>query len=96
MANEFSGIKAVFGAPAPDIFFDDATGFDIVNGVLRIDLGTVTRSGPIPPSDPQISVIGRLVMPIETAQRLCLGLYDYLKKTGHDPAEMASGGQTAQ
>lgn len=86
MANELNGAAASFGAPVPDIYIDDIPGFDLINGTLRLDLATFTRADPIPPSDLTVSVIGRLIMPVETAQRLSLGLYDYLKKMGFDPS----------
>lgn len=85
MAKELGGQAAAFGAPVPDIFIDDIPGFDLISGTIRLDLATYTRAEPIPPSDIGVSVIGRLIMPIETAQRLSVGLYDYLKKQGLDP-----------
>jgi len=96
MANEFNGIGALFGATVPDVFADDAVGFEVINGTVRITLGSVGRSEPIPPSDPVMAVIVRLVLPIESAQRLSLGLYDFLQKQGLDPSQIVSGGETAQ
>ena len=95
MAKEYSGLPAVFGAPVPDFFADDATGFEIMNGTVRISLGTIVRSEPVHPSDAAMAIIGRLILPTEAAQRLCLGLYDFLKKQGLDPSDLASGGGTA-
>lgn len=95
MAKEFSGLPAFFGAPVPDVFADDAVGFEVFNGTVRISFGTVVRTEPALPSDAAIAIIGRLVMPIQSAQRLSLGLYDFLQKQGLDPAVLASGDQVA-
>ena len=96
MVKEFNGLPATFGLPVPDVFADEAVAFDIINGTLRIAFGTITRTEPVPPSNASVAVIGRLIMPIESAQRLCLGLYDFLQKQGLDPKSLASGTGTAQ
>lgn len=41
-------------------------------------------------SDMQFVVIGRLVLGVASAQRLALGLFDYLKHQGLDPACVVS------
>lgn len=93
MAKEFKGVAAVFRSTVPDIFVDEITGFDLINGTIRLDLATIIRSEPIPPSDPAVALVGRLILPTESAQRLCLGLYDYLKKQGLDPVAVASSAE---
>ena len=98
MAKEYKGIPAAFGAPVPDTFIDEVTGFDMINGTVRLDLAVYTRVEPIPQSDAVVSVIERLIMPIPTAQRLCVGLFDYLTKQGFDPKDVVGrgGAETAQ
>ena len=96
MAYEAAGLPVSFGSNVPDVFSDDAVMFDIVNGTLRITFGVVGPTEPVPPSPAGMAVIGRLIMPIASAQRLCLGLYDYLEKTGFKPERLVSGDQTAQ
>jgi len=92
MGNEGNGLTMQFGAPVPDVFADDAVMFDMVNGTIRITFGVMTATEPTPPSPVAMAVIGRLILPANAAQRLCLGLYDYLKKIGLDPSEIVSGG----
>lgn len=94
MAKIFKGAPAVFRAPIADIFVDEVTGFDLINGNLRIDLATIVRAEPIPPSDAVVNIIGRLILPTESAQRLCLGLYDYLKNHGLDPVAAAGADES--
>jgi hypothetical protein len=95
MANEAAGLPVQFGASVPDVFADDAVMFDMVNNTVRITFGVVTSTEPAAPSPMGMSVIGRLVLPATSAQRLCLGLYDYLKKQGLDPSDLVSGGNAA-
>jgi hypothetical protein len=85
MAKELGGKAAAFGAPVPDLFIDDIPGYDLLNNTIRLDLATWNRAEPIPPSEITVSVVGRAIMPIETAQRLCVGLYDFLRQHGLDP-----------
>jgi hypothetical protein len=35
-------------------------------------------------------VMGRLVIGVDGAKRLAIGLYDYLKKAGHDPQSLVA------
>jgi hypothetical protein len=95
MANEWGGIPAIFGAPIPDVFADEAAMFDMFNGTLRITFAVAVATEPAAPSPMAMANIGRLVMPIESAQRLSLALYDYLKQRGFDPSALASGDQVA-
>jgi len=96
MANEFDGLPASFGASIPDVFADEAVGFEVINGTVRITFGTVGRGEPVPPSEPKMQIIGRLIIPTGGAQRFCLGLYDFLKKQDLDPAQAVLDGGTTQ
>lgn len=96
MAHEAGGLPISFGANVPDVFADDTIMFDIVNGTLRITFGVVAPTEPAAPSPIGMCAIGRLILPMESAQRLSLGLYDYLKQKGFDPASLGASGQTQQ
>jgi hypothetical protein len=90
MAEEQTPPAFIVNPHAPDIFADAAPSFSLNGGVVRITLATLRplqvggASGPV--------VIGQLVMPLEGAQGLAVGLYDFLKAQGVAP----SSGQTAQ
>jgi hypothetical protein len=79
---------------APDLFADEAMSFHLVDGVVRIVLGTAKNTEGIAPSDIHFVVTGRLLMTVPTAQRFAVGLYDFLKKQGADPgASLAASDQ---
>jgi hypothetical protein len=67
---------------APDIFSSDATGFFVLEGNIIITFESARVNHSTSPGPINRVVIGRLVMPIPAAQRLALGLYDYLEKQG--------------
>lgn len=91
MANEFSGVPVVANPFASDVLADEALGFEIVNGSVRITFASAKMIEGAPPSPMQLVVIGRLVMGIEPTQRLAIGLFDYLKNQGLDPASVLAG-----
>jgi hypothetical protein len=70
---------------APDVFADEATGFFVSGGCVRITFESVRVNHVTTPGPVNRVVIGRLVMPTSGAQRLAAGLYDFLKKQGLDP-----------
>lgn len=67
---------------APDVFCNDATGFFLNEGCITITFEAAHVEHSTSPGPVNRVVIGRLVMPIPGAQRLALGLYDYLEKNG--------------
>ena len=93
MEDDAPGISIV-GGDVPDVFADEALDFDIVNGTLRIRFGVAKRAGSTMPSDQQLVHIGRQIMPLESGQRLAIGLYDMLKNAGYDPASALSSAGT--
>jgi hypothetical protein len=95
MGQEFMGLQVV-GASPGDVFADEAMSFEIVNDTVRITFVVSRNSEPAPPCDKEFAVLGRLVMPLVSAQKLSLGLYDFLKNVGHDPSGLISEGQTPQ
>jgi hypothetical protein len=82
MTNEFAGAPVLANAFSPDVLADEALGFEMINGTVRITLASAKMTDGAPPSDVQLVVIGRLVMGPESAHRLAVGLFDYLKKHG--------------
>lgn len=95
MGNDAGGIPAIGNPFAPDVLVDDALGFELLNGTVRITFGTVKMIDPVPPSDVQMVVAGRLVIGVPGAQRLAIALFDYLKKQGLDPADIMGGSDAA-
>jgi hypothetical protein len=92
---EFMGLPVDGGVNA-DVFADEAMVFDVINGTVRITFGVCREAEPGIGGGRVFSTVGRLVMPAGGAQKLALGLYDFLKKAGLDPSALASEGQTAQ
>lgn len=90
MAREFGGLPIAASPHSPDVFADEALGFEIFGGVVRITFASRTMVDGAPPSDAQWEVIGRLLMPTRGAQRLAVGLFNYLKSIGLDPASTAA------
>lgn len=64
---------------APDVFSTEATGFLVLEGNIGITFESSRVNYSTSPGPVSRVVIGRLVMPIPAAQRLALGLYDFLE-----------------
>jgi len=66
---------------APDMFADEAVGFFIHRGVIRVTFSTGRACHA---SNPEVSrvVTGRLVMPAQAAGELAVELFDFLKRKG--------------
>lgn len=96
MAKEFAGVPIVANSFAPDVLADEALGFELINGTIRITFAVVKMSDGAPPSDVELQVIGRLVMGIGPAQRLAEGLFDYMKQRNLTVDDAAAGGETPQ
>jgi hypothetical protein len=71
---------------APEVFADDALGFFLRGGVVRITFSTGRVDHRTSPGPINRIVVGRMAMPLSGAQDLAMGLYDFLKKMGADPA----------
>ena len=52
------------------------------NGAISITLESIRASHSEPPGPLSRVVVGRLVMPINGAQGLAIGLFDFLEKQG--------------
>jgi len=76
---------------APEVFAEDAVGFLIMNGNVHITVSAPRSNYGVTPPVINRVVIGRLVMPLNGAQGLAVGLYDFLKSRGFDPAQPVPG-----
>lgn len=95
MADDPEQVGVLENPFAPDLFADDAFSFSLKDGTLRITLSTL-KFGALAGGRTANVVVGRVVMPLLGAQRLALGLYDFLKKMGVDASAMATDGQPMQ
>lgn len=93
MAND---VALVGDFSTPDFFADESILFDLVNGTVRITFAVARNETPMAGTRQALVAIGRLVMGVEGAQRLALGLFDYLKQQGHDPRAMVGSGEMAK
>ena len=67
---------------APDVYADEAVGFFVANGCIKITLASARSDYSTPTSRINRVVVGRLVMSADAAQGLAIGLYDFLKTRG--------------
>jgi hypothetical protein len=94
MADEQPTFKVIENPHAGEVFADAAASFSLAGGVVRV---TFTAFRPLEVGGESAHVvIGRLAIPVEGAQGLAIGLYDFLKQRGLDPSTLVSGGQSAQ
>ena len=63
---------------APDVFADRATGFHHLNGNMRITLEATRVSHVSDPGSTNRVVIGRLIMPLATAEALAKEILDFV------------------
>ena len=90
------GVAFIDNAYAPEVFATNAAGFFVLEGVIGITLESVIADHSPRPGPIRRVVRGRLTMPIAGAQRLALGLIDFLKNQGLDPVEAITRGETVQ
>jgi hypothetical protein len=74
---------------APEFYADEATGFFIHQGNLSITFSSARVDHKSDPGPVSRVVVGRVVLPVGAAAGLAVGLYDFLKKMGIDPAGAA-------
>lgn len=65
---------------APDVFADGGTGFFLFGGNIRITFESLRVNHATTPGPVSRVVIGRLVMPMESAENLDKGLLDFIEK----------------
>jgi hypothetical protein len=80
-------------AATPEIFADAVVGYHILNGVVKVALGSVRMThGTGTPSANRV-VVGRLVMSVPAARNLAVGLFEFLKSQGVDVKGAAANTQ---
>ena len=85
-------VEFIDHAFAPEMFADAALHFALASGVVRITLASnrfVNREN-------RMVIVGRIAMPVAGAQGLVVGLNGFLSKSGFNPSDAASKGQTPQ
>jgi hypothetical protein len=95
MTND-GGVTFIDDPHAPDIFAGAATGFFNLGGVIMITLETPHVDHSSSPGPINRVVTGRLVMPLVGAQGLAVGLFNFLKSQGLDPAWADESGPSVQ
>lgn len=95
MADEFMGLPVADGHVG-DVFADEAIDMEFINGTVRIRFAVAVSTESVNPSPRHFAPVGRLVMPAASAQRLCLGLYDFLKNAGLDPSSLVGAPPSEQ
>ncbi len=63
-----------------EIFASDASGFFLSEGIVRLTFESIRASHRDNPDTPARVVVARVAMPVPAAQRLLVGLYDFLRK----------------
>jgi len=71
---------------APEFYAGEATGFFNHQGNLSITFASARVNHRSDPGPVSRVVVGRVVLPIAAAAGLAVGLYDFLRKMGIDPA----------
>jgi hypothetical protein len=81
---------------APEAFASEASSFATGPGVVTITFTSFRFDNSTDPAVQKRVVIARLVMPTAGAQALAVGLYDFLKQSGLDPAPPPADPQQIQ
>jgi hypothetical protein len=78
----------------PEIFADVAIAFHLLNGVLKVTLGSV-RHGACAPSAKRV-VVGRVVTSVPAARDLAVNLLRFLKSQGIDVTDASAATKTTK
>jgi hypothetical protein len=78
MTNQTPAVDLVHNMHAPDVFADNATGFFVFGGNIKITFESMRVDHTTTPGPVHRVVIGRLVMPINGAEVLARGLLDFI------------------
>ena len=76
---------------APEVFATGFAGFTQVGGVLQVTLDSVRCDPSRPLAVMERAVVGRVTLPIETAQALVTALNAFLEQQGYSPSKAISG-----
>jgi hypothetical protein len=71
---------------APEFFATGLSGFLVNEGNIHLTFEAVRVNHVTSPGPVNRVVVVRLILPILATQRLVVGLYDFLKNSGLDPA----------
>lgn len=74
---------------APETFATEVSGFFNLGGSIVLTLETLKSDYGVEGGEVSRVVVHRLVMPAQAAHSLAVGLFDFLKKQGFDPADSA-------
>lgn len=96
MTTPTTGVQFSDDIRAPEVFSTSASGFGLLFGNVVITFESAKYDHSDPPGPITRAVNLRLVLPIQAAQSLVIGLNDYLVKQGLDPTEAAKGNATPQ
>jgi hypothetical protein len=80
-----TAIQIIDNPHAPDAFATDVVGYSLVAGNVGVTFVTTRLDHSVSPAQATGVVIGRLVMPVDGAQRLAMGLLEFLKQRGLAP-----------
>ena len=81
---------------APDIFADQAAGTYLLNGVVRITLESARVNHQTSPGPVTRVVMGRLVMPVASAEAMARAILDLIEKQKSQPSSQVQGTPTIQ
>ncbi|HEY4252300.1 MAG TPA: hypothetical protein VGM87_13900 [Roseomonas sp.] len=81
---------------APDVFADEVSGVFLHRGVARITFASARVNHSTVPGPINRVVIGRLIMPAQSAAELAVQLFDFLKNNGIEVPGLRREGQTVQ
>jgi hypothetical protein len=81
---------------APEIFASEVSFFSVANGNISITPTSFRWDySALPPRLTKV-VVGRVVLPIDGAKNLAVGLYDFMNKQGHAPIVKPAGANQVQ
>jgi hypothetical protein len=81
---------------APEIFVSGISGVFLTGANVAIALESVRVDHTTQPGPINRVVVGRIVLTVEAAQRLVVGLNAFLEEKGLSPSRAVKGGETAQ
>ena len=70
---------------APDIFADGLTGYFLLNGSVRLTFEIARANYAGPPGPPNRVVVGRLVMPLDAAERMARDVLAFVEQVKEGP-----------
>lgn len=81
---------------APEVFASEVSFYSVANGNISITLTSFRWDYSSSPPRMTKVVVGRVVLPIDGAKNLAIGLYDFMNKQGHAPIVKPVGANQVQ